>query len=67
MFLGTILITYHNEAQRDTYGERGVQPAVWTVHYPGSRNRTFNAPSVSGDAAVDIRARKVNRIDIELR
>ncbi len=67
MFLGSILVTYHNAGQKDTFGTDGVSPAVWTVVDMAGNSQTFKGDSLSGDIVEKIRNRKVRRIDIELR
>jgi hypothetical protein len=66
MFLGEILVTFHNPDLKDTYGPNGVSPAHWTVVDLSDNTQTFSSDSLSGDIVKDIRNRKVKCIDIEL-
>jgi hypothetical protein len=67
MFLGSILVTYHNRERKDTFGEFGVKPAEWkTVNLSGN-SRTFSGSTLRGDVVGEIRDRKVSRIDIQLQ
>jgi hypothetical protein len=66
MFLGDILVTYHNPSLKDTFGTGGVSPVKWTVVESDGNSRIFNEPILEGDFAHKIRDRRVKTIDIEL-
>ncbi|MDH3891228.1 MAG: hypothetical protein OEV49_09100 [candidate division Zixibacteria bacterium] len=67
MFLGKILVTYHNIELKDTYGAAGVTPAEWRIADKSGIIQTFNTETLSGEIAYNIRERKVDKIDIVLR
>ncbi len=67
MFLGQILVTYHNPQGKDTFGPQGVTPVQWKVTDLEGHVQDFAARILSGDTARQIRDRKVSRIDVELR
>jgi hypothetical protein len=67
MFLGSILVVYHNPERRDTYGKTGAKPAEWIVTDLHGSTQAFEGETLSGDAAVAIRNRKIDRIDVQLR
>jgi len=67
MFLGKILVTYHNPDLKDTYGKEGVKPVSWEIVDLDGNTQTFNSETLNGDIVFDIRERKVNRINVELR
>lgn len=67
MFLGSILVTYHNPDGADTFGSQGVSPSSWKVWDFDGNSRIYNNDSIKGDIARTIRDRKISRIDIELR
>lgn len=67
MFLGTIFVSYHNPNRRNTYGESGVAPSHWTVTGQDGRRDEFEGDILKGDIARQIRAREVQRIDIQLK
>jgi hypothetical protein len=67
MFLGTILVVYHNEGRKDTYGASGVMPVAWMTTDPDGNSRNFEGPTLKGDVAGAVRDRRVARIDVTLR
>ena len=67
MFLGAVLVTYHNESRMDTYGPNGVSPARWTVIDHNGHSETYTGESLRGEIVEKIRNRAIRRIDIELR
>jgi len=66
MFLGTILVTYHNPSLRNTYGFDVVSPQKWIVRDLAGQETTYWGNFLTGEIAENIRDRKVSRIDIEL-
>ncbi|NIT60934.1 MAG: hypothetical protein GWN00_33435, partial [Aliifodinibius sp.] len=67
MFLGQILITYHNEGLKDTYGDNGAKPVEYRIYKADGNIQSFRTGNLSGTIVNEIRERKVNRIEIELR
>ncbi|MBN1949086.1 MAG: hypothetical protein JW784_05040 [Candidatus Cloacimonetes bacterium] len=67
MFLGSILVTYHNPDGADTFGPQGVSPSAWKVWDFNGNSRIYSNDAIKGDIARSIRDRKISRIDIELR
>lgn len=67
MFLGRILVVYHNSVLKDTYGKTGVTPTEWKITDQDGNIRTFDREVLTGTPAVEIRDRSINRIDIKLR
>lgn len=66
MFLGEILVTYHNPGRKDTFGPGSVACERWTVHYPDGTSQSFTGSCLTGDTASQVRAREVSRIEIDL-
>lgn len=67
MFLGKILVVYHNAEMRNTYGATGVTPAAWRIVETNGHRRTFEGPTLDGHMARQVRERNVTRIDVDLR
>lgn len=66
MFLGEILVTFHNKSRKETFGLNGVVPFTWEVIDLDGNSLTFQSASLKGEIAEKIRNRKVRRINIEL-
>ena len=66
MFLGKILVTYHNTNLRDTYGKDGVSPKEWKIIDSNGNTRTYETETLGGNVVVEIRERQVSNIDILL-
>jgi hypothetical protein len=66
MFLGNILVTYHNPKCKDTFGSNGVSPSKFIVVDAGGNSQIFNQATLNSDFAIKIRERRVKKIDIEL-
>ena len=66
MFLGRILVTYHNESRQDTFGPGGVSPRSMKVYDLNGKVTRVRGGIVNGDLAHQIRDRKVSRIEVEL-
>ena len=66
MFLGGILVTYHNPGRKDTFGPGSVACERWTVHYPDGTSNSFTGSCLTGETASQVRAREVSRIEIDL-
>ncbi len=67
MFLGKILVSFHNPKMLDTFGKDGVTTGTITVTDFEGKRHIFNEGFISGEIANKVRDRKVSRIDIELR
>jgi hypothetical protein len=66
MFLGSILVTYHNPKMLDTFGKDGATPSKVTVIDNDGVSHEFADGIVTGEITHKIRDRKVNNIKIEL-
>lgn len=66
MFLGDILVTYHNSGRKNTFGVGAVSPAIWTLHDSMGDKQTFNINTLSGELAEKVRRKEFNKIEIEL-
>ena len=66
MFLGEILIIYHNKKLRNTFGKDAVSPAEWSITYKDGNVKTIKGNIINGKIAKDIRARKVSMINVKL-
>ena len=66
MFLGSILITYHNKARKDTFGMQSVSPVSWNIVDLEGNSQTYKSNSLKGEIAMKIRNREVKKIDVEL-
>lgn len=62
--LGDVKVTYKNENGRNTFGESGVGPVCYTLHYRDGSTHDFS--KVKGQYALDIREGKVVSIEVEL-
>ncbi len=67
ILFGKILITYHNESLKNTFGENAVLPAGFKIQDSNGDTKTYNTDTLGAEMANKIRERKVNRMDIELR
>jgi len=66
MFLGKILVTYHNPEMKDTFGSNGVQPTRYTLTDSNLETSSISSKILDGDIVKKIRKRKIQRMDIEL-
>jgi len=66
VFLGKILVTYHNPKNTNTFGMNGVQPIRYTLTDSNQNTVTFSSNFLSGDIVKKIRNRTIERMDIEL-
>jgi len=68
VFLGKILVVYHNPARRDTFGSRKVSPWKIALHYAGAKTtKVITSDTIASPRAEDVRVGKVERIDIYLQ
>lgn len=66
MFLGEILVTYHNKNRQDTFGPNGVSPVGWKIFDSEGIAYDIRETFLTGEIAEKIRSRIVRRIEIEL-
>jgi hypothetical protein len=66
MFLGEILVTYHNKGRKDTFGSAGVSLSILTIIDLDGNSQAFSGDSLRGEIAEKIRNREIRRIKIEL-
>ena len=66
MFLGKILITYHNPERKNTFGINGVQPSRYTLTDSNLKTFTFSTDCLEGDIVQVIRNRMIQKMDIVL-
>ncbi|MEA3286152.1 MAG: hypothetical protein U9Q77_02080 [Candidatus Marinimicrobia bacterium] len=66
MFLGKILITYHNPTRKNTWGENGVAPMCWKVVDENGITHQISGTTIDNTYASLIRDRKIHRIEVEL-
>lgn len=67
MFLGQIMISYHNPDRYDTFGAQLASPVSWTLTDLEGHTSVFHGPVLSGDIAHQIRSLKIRSINVELR
>ncbi|MCF7910954.1 MAG: hypothetical protein K9M99_00375 [Candidatus Cloacimonetes bacterium] len=67
MFLGKILVTYHNADQADTFGNDAVSPAEWLLTDHEGNTSKFDTPELTGEIVRNIRSGMISRINIELK
>jgi hypothetical protein len=60
--LGNILLVYHNPLRQNTYGDKAVHPTKYVL----DTQKTILDSKLTGDAAHQIRDRKIQRIDVWL-
>ncbi len=66
MYLGRILITYHNLAKKSTFGEVSVKPVTYTLEFIDGTKKVIQSTFLSGDDAEAVRNRTVKQIDVLL-
>lgn len=67
MLLGEILVTYHNPAAKNTYGDEGVIPVSWKLVDKQDKVHQVSGSSLNTTMALMIREKKITRIEIELK
>ena len=67
MFLGCILVTYHNPVHSDTFGAASVSPGSCTLEDLEGNILTLSANALKGIIAEKIRSRKIRSISISLQ
>jgi len=66
MFLGSVLVTYHNEKLLNTFGPNSVSPVTWIITEKDGNCSTFESNTLKGKIVEKIRSRKVAKIEIKL-
>jgi hypothetical protein len=66
MFLGSVLVTYHNNERKDTFGQQRVSPVSWNIVDLEGKRQIYKGDSLNGEIAQKIRRREVKKIDVEL-
>jgi hypothetical protein len=66
MFLGKILVVYHNESGKDTFGEDGAMVHSYHITFSGGETMDISGAVISGEAARAVRDGKAERIDVKL-
>lgn len=66
MFLGKILVTYHNKKLKNTFGENSVKPIEYKITTNSGDVISIMSEIITGKAVHSIRDRKVSRIDVIL-
>lgn len=61
-FLGDILLVYHNESRRDSFGANGVRPKRYQLEGQQTVERNY----LAGEQAEQVRNRKARRLDVWL-
>ena len=67
MFLGSILLVYHNPLAKDTFGSHGVKPCSYRLLFADGRSQEITGAKIPAPFAEQVRQRLVTRIDVELR
>ena len=66
MFLGEILVTYHNPSRKDTFGVNAVVTESWKLTDTEGNIKVIKDNKIIGDCAEEIRNRNIKRIFINL-
>ncbi|MGC9361420.1 MAG: hypothetical protein ACP5F3_00680 [Candidatus Syntrophosphaera sp.] len=67
MFLGRVLLTYHNPSLYDTFGPQAVSPHRWKITRDNGEIVEFSGPVLTGEIVPKIRDRQVARIEVTLK
>jgi hypothetical protein len=67
MFLGNTLVTYHNPARKDTFGDKPLLPGKWILTEHDGKEYNIEAAHLIGDTAQRVRNRNFKKIDIYLK
>jgi hypothetical protein len=65
-FLGKTLVVYHNPKMKDTAGKDSVKVKSMTLEYDDGRKTDIQKDAIGLPYSLDIRNRKVKRVDIQL-
>lgn len=66
VFLGQVLVTYHNPARKSTWGSDPARIVSGTFEYVDGRRQTHEGSTYTGQVALDVREGRVRRIDLVL-
>ncbi|MCF7815198.1 MAG: hypothetical protein K9N09_11945 [Candidatus Cloacimonetes bacterium] len=66
IFLGEILVTYHNSKRKDTFGENAAVVSSWKLIDKVGNNTIIKDNKLSGKLAEKIRNREIKRIYVDL-
>lgn len=66
MFLGEILITYHNPQRKDTFGKKSIRPASWKLIDKEGKSIIIEDNKLTGSLAEKIRNRLIKQIHVVL-
>ncbi len=66
MFLGEILVTYHNPSRKDCYGPSAAVVKRWKITTSNREMHEVEGEEIEGELAEMIRNREVSRVEIEL-
>ncbi|MBS3741780.1 MAG: hypothetical protein KGY75_08590 [Candidatus Cloacimonetes bacterium] len=66
MFLGSVLVIYHNDKRLDTFGTNSVSPVSWEVTELDGNTQTFQGETLTGVIVKKIRNGQVKKIEVEL-
>jgi hypothetical protein len=67
MFLGEILVSFHNPQGKDTFGPNAATVAAWTLTDLEGKTYTVQGAVLQGHLAEKVRNREISRIKIELK
>ncbi len=64
-FMGRVLVVYHNQARKDTFGNKAACVSRVALHYTGKKKPVIiHGAQIKASAAEDVRSGKVARIDV---
>jgi len=68
MFLGSILVTYHNPTRQNTYGPEAARPVSWKIFDQDGNTQliTGTGDTLNGDIPLKVRGKEVTQIEIKL-
>ncbi|MFW6066365.1 MAG: cellobiose phosphorylase, partial [Planctomycetota bacterium] len=66
MFLGKVVVTYHNPSRKATFGDDAAVVTGYRLIYDDGREVTQKGDTLTGRAVGDVRDRKVARIEVTL-
>ncbi len=67
IFLGKILVTYHNPQRKNTYGQDKAKITSYKITFLNGSEKTYNDSKLSGDIVEAIRDRQVEKIYVTLK
>ncbi|MBN2830109.1 MAG: cellobiose phosphorylase [Candidatus Cloacimonetes bacterium] len=66
VYLGEVLVIYHNPGNRDTFGKESIKPISYTLEFKDGSRKIINNSYLSGDLAKAVRDRLIVRMDVLL-